>query len=198
MKTMLIVLLLAAGSLVLSNCGGKKEYAESDMKHVSDSSSYGEPNEPLFIVDAAFQQQLAGVFVSYITLKDAFISSDAAKVKVQARTTLSTMDNVDMKLLTGVAHNDWMNYMNGINTSLQAIQASDDIEVQRQAFSTLSDNLYKSIKAYGLGGIPAYYEYCPMAFNNQGGYWLSNEDKIRNPYFGNKMLTCGEVKEKLM
>jgi hypothetical protein len=57
-----------------------------------------------------------------------------------------------MKLLTGAAHNDWMNYVNGLNTSLQSIQATDDIEVQREAFSALSDNLYKSIKAYGLGG----------------------------------------------
>ncbi|MCZ8216951.1 MAG: DUF3347 domain-containing protein, partial [Cyclobacteriaceae bacterium] len=104
---------------------------------------------------------------------------------------------VDMKLLTGAAHNDWMNFVSGLNTSLQSIQATDDIEVQREGFSALSDNLYKSIKAYGLGGTNAYYEFCPMAFNNQGAFWLSNDDKIRNPYFGDKMLTCGEVKEKL-
>ena len=37
-----------------------------------------------------------------------------------------------------------------------------------------------------------------MAFDNQGAYWLSNAKQIRNPYFGEKMLTCGEVKEKLL
>ena len=64
-------------------------------------------------------------------------------------------------------------------------------------FSTLSDNLYKSVKAFGIGGTDAFYEYCPMAFNNEGGYWLSDNEKIVNPYFGDKMLNCGEVKEKL-
>jgi Cu(I)/Ag(I) efflux system membrane fusion protein len=36
-----------------------------------------------------------------------------------------------------------------------------------------------------------------MAFNNEGAYWLSDSEQIRNPYFGDKMLTCGVVKEKL-
>jgi hypothetical protein len=36
-----------------------------------------------------------------------------------------------------------------------------------------------------------------MARNNQGGFWLSDDEEIRNPYFGDKMLTCGSVTEKL-
>ena len=200
-------LLFAAGSFVLFNCGSKKESADAhahdaheiqdSTEHVSSTSTYAEAAEPTFAVDAAFQQQLAGVFTSYVTLKEALVSSDPAKVKAEAGTTLATISKVDMKLLTGAAHNDWMNYLNGLRTSLQSIQATDDIEVQREALSTLSENLYKSIKAYGLGGANAYYTFCPMAFDNQGAFWLSNEDKIRNPYFGDKMLTCGEVKEKL-
>ena len=127
----------------------------------------------------------------------AFVSSDASNVKAASASAQTALAKVDMKLLTSAAHNDWMNYQSGLASSLQAIQASDDIEVQRQAFSDLTGNLYKSIKAYGLGGTDAYYDFCPMAFDNQGAFWLSSEDKILNPYFGDKMLTCGEVKEKL-
>ena len=36
-----------------------------------------------------------------------------------------------------------------------------------------------------------------MAFDNTGGYWLSNSKEVRNPYFGNSMLKCGEVKETI-
>ena len=81
--------------------------------------------------------------------------------------------------------------------SCYTIQSLKDIEAQRKAFSALSDNLYKSIKAFGLGGKEAFYEYCPMAFNNEGAYWLSDEQKIKNPYFGEKMPSCGEVKDTL-
>jgi Cu(I)/Ag(I) efflux system membrane fusion protein len=38
-----------------------------------------------------------------------------------------------------------------------------------------------------------YVQHCPMADNNKGADWLSTEKEIRNPYFGESMLTCGEV-----
>lgn len=40
-----------------------------------------------------------------------------------------------------------------------------------------------------------YVEYCPMAFDNKGAVWVSSTKEVRNPYFGEKMLNCGEVKE---
>lgn len=33
-----------------------------------------------------------------------------------------------------------------------------------------------------------------MADDNKSTYWLSKEEKVINPYFGEAMLTCGEVK----
>jgi Cu(I)/Ag(I) efflux system membrane fusion protein len=207
MKTKLILatLLFSATALTFfSGCSGdKKETAtESHDKHESDEHASGstaskEAAEPQFKVEAAFQQQLSSVFTSYVSLKDAFVSSDPNKVKAEASSTNQALSKVDMKLLSGAAHNDWMTYVLPLESSLKEIQSTADIEAQRKAFSTLSDNLYKSIKAYGLGGKEAFYEFCPMAFNNEGGYWLSDQEQIRNPYFGDKMLTCGSVKEKL-
>lgn len=203
MKNKLSILtLIIVAAFALNNCGGKKEEATNDNRaghdmHASGSEAPMEATKPQFEVDQAFQKQLAAVFTSYISLKDAFVASDAGKVKAEAATTQSTLATVDMKLVSGAAHNDWMNYLGGLESSLKEILATDDIEGQRKAFSTLSDNLYKSAKAFGLGGTTAYYEFCPMAFNNEGGFWLSSEEKIRNPYFGDKMLTCGTVKEKL-
>jgi Cu(I)/Ag(I) efflux system membrane fusion protein len=42
-----------------------------------------------------------------------------------------------------------------------------------------------------------YVQHCPMADNNEGGYWLSRDKDIQNPYFGSKMLRCGSVKQVL-
>jgi len=192
--------LMIAFTIVLSNCSKKEESKEDEYdhaatEHASGSSTPTEGTAPQFTVDAAFQQQLAAVFTSYVAMKDAFVASDAAKVKAEASNTAQALSKTDMKLLSGAAHNDWMGYMANLEKSLKEIQGSDDIEAQRTSFSSLSDNLYKAIKAYGLGGVTAYYDYCPMAFDNHGAYWLSTEDKIRNPYFGDKMLTCGSVKD---
>lgn len=205
MKTRSIFLsssLLAATVLFLfSNCSGKKEsdaeHSSHDSDHTSETTLPKTASEPQFQVDEQFQQQLSNAFASYIELKDAFVSSDAEKAREKAKQAGEALSKVDMKLLSGAAHNDWMNYLSPIQATLNEIQSATDIEAQRDAFSTLSDNLYKSIKAFGLGGKEAYYEYCPMAFNNEGGYWLSDNEAIRNPYFGDKMLTCGSIEEKL-
>lgn len=186
----------------LSNCSAKKEEAaqedsHDESMHAATEGTPAQASAPQFEVDATFQQQLSGVFTSYVSLKDAFVATNSAQVKEAAAKVQESLSKTDMKLLTGVAHNDWMTYSGGLETSLKEIQASNDIEAQRTSFSKLSDNMYKSIKAYGLGGATAYYEYCPMAFNNTGGYWLSDVAEIRNPYFGSKMLKCGSVEEKL-
>lgn len=202
-KSILIPAGLMICTLTLCGCGGKKSdgHEGHDMAdttaHAKSSSAYAESGAPQFSVDAAFQQQLAGVFNGYLSMKDAFVASDPSAVKSAAVIASSALGKVDMKLLDGAAHHDWMNYLEGLRGSLQAIQASNDIEVQRTAFSELSNQMYKTIKAFGLGGVNAYYDFCPMAFNNTGAFWLSSDDKILNPYFGDKMLTCGLVKEKL-
>ncbi len=187
----------------LGSCSAKKEEVAQEETHDesmhagTEDATSSESVAPQFKVDATFQQQLGGVFTSYVSLKNAFVATDAAKVKDEAIKTQESLSKVDMMLLTGVAHNDWMTFEGGLKAALKEMQASGDIEAQRASFSKLSDNMYKSIKAYGLGGTTAFYEFCPMAFNNQGGYWLSDVSEIRNPYFGDKMLTCGSVQEKL-
>ena len=199
MKTKSSLFAIVIAAMTLLNCSGKKEQAMESHDHAATEAAPADSTSgsAQFQVDAAFQQQLASLFTSYIALKDAFVATDAAKVKTEVASTQKALSNVDMKLVTGAAHNDWMTYLGSMEGSLKEMEAASDIEVQRKAFSSLSDNLYKTIKAYGLGGTTAYYEFCPMAFNDQGAFWLSESDKIRNPYFGDKMMTCGSVKETL-
>lgn len=190
----------------LTSCSGdqKENTTESHENHAhedggaSASSEIAATSKPQFDVDEKFQEQLAAVFSVYIELNEALVSGDSKKAQEVAVKAKDALAGVDMKLLTGAAHNDWMNYLSSMENALKEIQSAEDLEAQRKSFSTLSDNLYKSVKAFGMGDRQAYYAYCPMAFNDEGAYWLSDNEKIRNPYFGEKMLTCGQVKEKLM
>jgi hypothetical protein len=194
-------LFAASAFAFLTNCtGNKKDDGMHDHAHHDDETAEvteTKASAPQFQVDENFQQQLGNVFTAYVSLKEAFVSSDVEKVKAEALKTSEALGKVDMKLLSGAEHNDWMTYLSPMEKSLKEMQSAGDIEAQRTAFSTLSESLYKSIKAFGLGGKEAFYEFCPMAFSNQGAYWLSDQEKIRNPYFGDKMLSCGEVTERL-
>ena len=40
-----------------------------------------------------------------------------------------------------------------------------------------------------------YLDFCPMANNNKGGFWLNIEKEIKNPYFGSSILKCVSVKK---
>src|SRR5690625_5789886 len=44
----------------------------------------------------------------------------------------------------------------------------------------------------GYEDVYAYLMFCPMAFNNQGAYWLQPNSELLNPYFGDAMLRCGD------
>jgi Cu(I)/Ag(I) efflux system membrane fusion protein len=189
------VLLASLVGIFALSCGDKQPSQEKESAQTP--PDLAAVSKPQFEVDPAFQGQLAALFNSYVSLKEAFVSSDAAKVLAEATLTAQKLGEVNAALPEGAAQNDWEAYRAAIGTSLAGMITSDDIEAQRKSFSGLSDALYKSVKAYGLGGTVAYYQFCPMAFNDEGGYWLSNDQKVRNPYFGDKMLSCGVVKETL-
>ena len=148
-------------------------------------------------VSMDFTMQLNTVFDQYIVLKDAFVQSDTKKAIQSALEVQKAISKVDMKLLTGDAHIQWMDISGNLDKQIKIIASSGKIEDQRIGFSSFSDQFYKAIKTFSLSEKTAYYQFCPMAFDNKGAYWLSESKTIRNPYFGEKMIDCGETKETL-
>jgi hypothetical protein len=64
--------------------------------------------------------------------------------------------------------------------------------IERGDFQPLSEELAGAAEHFGVEGV-VYVQHCPMAFNNQGGSWLSREEQIANPYLPATMLRCGRV-----
>lgn len=78
---------------------------------------------------------------------------------------------------------------------LSDLEKSKGIKEARVNFNSLSELILEANETYGLANRVVYKDYCPMAFGDEGAYWLSEKKEILNPYFGASMLTCGEVKE---
>ena len=133
---------------------------------------------------AEFQAQLREVFTVSLQLNDGLISSDAIKAASIIPDIKAVLLKVDLSLLKEEALMDWMAYLKILNESLDTISNTDNLILQRKALSAFSDALYKSLKEFGTGGIVVYYDYCPMANNNAGAYWLSSSKEIKNPYMG--------------
>lgn len=143
-----------------------------------------------------FKDQLSAVVNSYIELKDALVNDDFEIATNSAGKLLSSLEAVDMSLLKGDAHLYWMSELTIIKDRATYIKDASIIGEQRKAFHELSEAMIKSAEAFGVEST-YYVLYCPMANESKGANWLSNSDKILNPYFGSAMLNCGEVTKKL-
>ncbi len=145
-------------------------------------------------VPKSFQKQLNSVYDGYINLKNALVEDNTNKVSQDANTLLDNLSQVDMKLVKDKTHNHWMSLAKEIKSSATSISKTTDLKQQRSHFKHLSSHLINAVQLFGVNE-KVYVEFCPMADNNNGAYWLSKEEKVINPYFGEAMLTCGEVKQ---
>jgi len=149
-------------------------------------------------INSEFKAQLGLVVDKYITLKDALTKDDATLAQKHVKNIKAAIEKVDMLLLLGDAHNVWMKALKQINKNIAAIQNNDNIEIQRKAFGLLGKNLSTVIDMLGIktpGDKALYLEFCSMADNNKGSFWLSYDKEIFNPFFGQSMISCGEVKK---
>ena len=147
--------------------------------------------------EAAFAEQLSAVLPPYFTLKNALVASDAAQAATAAGHTRQALKHVDETLVEGEAHQQWMSDLQTMQKILGTMEDNTSLDKQRSALAPLSQALYRSIRQFGLTGLTAYYQYCPMADSNKGAFWLSEQEEINNPYFGEAMLSCGETRETL-
>lgn len=145
----------------------------------------------------AFKMQLKAVIAEYLVMKDALVASENEKVKASAEKLRALLNKVDMKLVDGKAHLYWMEKGEALKGASQKILTAKNIDLQRASFDELSVALISAAQAFGITDEQLYIQYCPMADNNKGAYWLSKQTQIRNPYFGDQMLTCGEVKDSI-
>ncbi len=122
---------------------------------------------------------------AYLHLKDALVLSDSQKARINAKTLIASLDNMGDEP-----------ELNSVRENAMKILKSEDLETQREAFKPLSASLADFASRKDMG-VKLYKQYCPMAFDNAGGYWLSAQEEINNPYFGKKMLHCGVVEEEI-
>ncbi|WP_159451921.1 DUF3347 domain-containing protein [Hymenobacter roseosalivarius] len=145
----------------------------------------------------AFKAGFDPVVTAYLAMKDAFVADNAPEVEKQADQMMQLLQRTPDALLAGEAAAFWKEKKGFLMTHLKLYKAAEKDQAQRQSFVFLSTVMVKSVKAFGYGAQKLYVDYCPMANEQKGAYWLSQTKEIRNPYMGQKMPTCGEVKQEI-
>lgn len=183
MKTVRNLAFTFATVTLFAACGNtQKPAGESHEGHNHGAEKTEEPKTTIGSVSLK-DDKLNAVYPHYLKLSTALIAADVAEAKVAAQ----AIELGTKELGNGAA----------LLALTAKISNAADIEVQRTAFAALSADFIERVKASGVNAGEIYVEYCPMAMNDKGASWLSNEKDIKNPYYGESMLTCGEVKETI-
>ncbi|MEQ9264191.1 MAG: efflux RND transporter periplasmic adaptor subunit [Balneolaceae bacterium] len=174
----------------MDGSGSSQSNSQMDMGSKASSGSNS------MDVPEAFTSQVSNVVDDYIDLKNSLASDKEAQVASKAQSIQASLNNVDMGLLSQEGHMIWMSQSDSIKTALNQLIEAKDISEQREGFENLSNIMLKVAKTYPIKGI-YFQQFCPMANDGKGAYWLSEKEPIQNPYFGSRMISCGETIQRI-
>ena len=140
---------------------------------------------------------ISEVYADYINIKNSLTRDNSDSASYNAKNLLVDIDKVKMDKLTPIQNTAWMKNNSKLSYDAELIKSTTDLKIQREHFISLSKTMYDLLKAFNSNTETVYYQFCPMANDGKGAYWISENSLIVNPYFGKKMLSCGSTKETI-
>lgn len=178
-----------SGHSYTSDSGKQTAQAKKQTTESPDS-----PDKPLTWPDQE-SDKYRNLINEYLTLKDQLV--DDQKAGESAKKLLETLQSVDMNAFSRQAHMKWMDLQGTLIEKSRSLSQAGELKEQRRHFIGLSKAMITLAKTFSSPKNKLFVQFCPMADNDQGAFWLSSQEEIRNPYFGDMMLTCGEVRDQI-
>lgn len=169
---------------------------ENSTKEDSGQGSNVSFAEPL--ADKKLRKGAEQVVTVYLDIQAALAEDQAEKAKKAADRLIQKITDTNPREFSENAQSFWKTVAADMKSAARRLHKADSLKKQRESFSPLSGAVETLIKGVSSINMPNLRKaYCPMAFDNKGGYWIQQGDEIRNSYFGSSMLRCGEITEKL-
>lgn len=187
------MILFSALFVLVASCGGNKDEQSADAPaavQVLGPSAHSD----------SFNLAFGAMLDAYFQLKEQFIRENDTLVAARANDMIHAISATSFQVkeisdstVVGTA----LNYTGSLTAELNGLLQEKSIDDKRKSFQLVSEQLYDLIRTVRYDREVVYHQYCPMAFNDAGAFWLSNSSQIRNPYLPKTMLICGEVKDSL-
>ena len=198
MTNIILGFAIATSSLVACNNNKAADTKQTEVNNDAPvvSAVQKAPDTTLTPATVAFPAK--EIIAGYLQLKNALAKDNGKDAAAAGNAIVATLTTVDMKSLSKEQMKSYMDLADDLKEHAEHIGANaGKIEHQREHFVMLSKDVADLIKTFGNGGQTLYKDYCPMANDGKGATWISELKEIKNPYQGNKMLTCGSVKETI-
>ncbi|SRR5690554_408057 len=204
-KTTTAIMLMAFIGLTAMSCRDNKREdshhrMDSEMMdngHHHNSSMHHEnmdESQDMMGSDAQSSQSKQ-VVADYMALKDALVATDEKASQKAGKKLENTLEGFNVDSFSAAEQEELKDIIEVAAEHAEHISRSD-IAHQREHFQMLTKDITDMIAITGTDNT-LYQQYCPMYAGNKGGAWLSMEKEIRNPYFGDKMMNCGEVQKEI-
>ena len=170
--------------------------ARQEQDSAEESTEMGDKMNDMDGMDMAQQENEAATvdtegepefLVNYMDIRSALVNDKYEQVKQAASDMQKSIEGTELN----------REQRNQLKESAGKLAEAEDIKSQRQAFAQLSQQLYQVVQNNNVTDKPLYWQHCPMAMGGQGANWLSYEEKVQNPYMGQRMPGCGSVKETI-
>ena len=192
MKT--IILALIGSAFLINACNSKTDKSTGVTKDSLAEKNTHSTNQDTAAGSAFSIKELVR---HYLVLKNALTNDNGKEAAAAGKAIVENLNSLDAtripdeqkKVFTDVAA-DAIEHAGHIGDN------AGKIEHQREHFAMLSRDINDLVKTFDPGQ-KLYEDFCPMFNNNKGAIWLSETKEIKNPYYGSKMLTCGELKKEL-
>lgn len=189
--------------LLLAACGNQDSSSSEPTKTGATNKSEPESKNP-----TAFNESFQKIMASYYSLRDAFVEYDTARVNAVSKQLAADAGSLKLDELKGDTSNvvkaTAKDYTAAIQAAAGDILSQADFTKKQRQFQAVSDALYELVRTVRYDREKIYHQHCPMAFDNEGAYWISNSHEIVNPYMGKKhpkyrgsMLECGDIPDSL-
>ncbi|MGM0547213.1 MAG: DUF3347 domain-containing protein [Bacteroidota bacterium] len=144
------------------------------------------------------EDHLSEMLEHYMEVKDALTEDDESAAREHLEKLSEEANNNEEMNNHGDHAEKHAKHHGQMLEALQEAQESKNIDDFRAAFTKISNHLAKAVENQDYeGDEELHVQYCPMANDNDGAYWLSWTEEIINPYMGEQMPSCGEHKEHI-
>jgi len=142
---------------------------------------------PAFAGAEKFDTQMKKVVEPYLKIQVLLASDSTKGISDLAKKIADASKTLDTKEVTGEHAAHFMKIPSELNKAAEEVSKAKDLESARFHFKKISQTMAMwagMSKPQNLNVM-----YCPMAKAS----WLQTGKKVHNPYYGQKMLSCGEM-----
>lgn len=142
---------------------------------------------PAFAGAEKFDTQMQKVAEPYLKIQELLASDSTKGVAEFAKNIVEASKTLDTKMVTGEHAGHFASLPSNLNKAAEELSKAKGLESARSHFKQISQAMATWAGMSKPKGINVMY--CPMAKAS----WLQKGTEVHNPYYGQKMLSCGEM-----